>query len=56
MDRLTKLLITAIGIAVAQTVIAAAFFRSEVAAVSTIFCWVVVVVVARRRGSLTWKS
>lgn len=56
MDRLTKLLVAAIAFAVVQTVTAAAFFQNAVGAGSTIFCWAVVVVVARRRRTLSGKS
>lgn len=52
MDRLTKLLLAAIGFAVVQTVNAAAFSQNVVGASSAIFCWLVVLVVARRRKAV----
>ncbi len=48
MDRLTKLLLAAIGLAAIQTVNAAFISQSGIAAASAIFCWAVVVVVGRR--------
>ena len=56
MDRLTKLLISAISFAIVQTVNAAAFFQNVVGVGCAIFCWAVVVVVARRRRIMTGKS
>jgi hypothetical protein len=52
MDRLTKLLFAAIGFAVVQTVTTVAFFQNAIGAASMVFCWVVVVVVARRRKAV----
>ena len=51
MDRLTKLLVTAIILAVAQTVTTVAIFQNAIGAVSALFCWAVVLVVARRRAA-----
>jgi len=56
MDRLTKLLVAAIAFAVVQTVTTVALFQNAIGAGSAIFCWAVVVVVARRRATLTGKS
>ena len=52
MDRLTKLLFAAVGFAVIQTVTTVAFFQNAIGAASMVFCWAVVVIVARRRKAI----
>lgn len=51
MDRLTKLLITAVVLAVAQTVTTVAVFQNAVGASSMAFCWLIVLVVWLRKRS-----